>query len=329
MISENLFFPNFPSATYGTTCFWAEEYWALRKIQLLQEKYPQLGFEGIIDLNFPSKLLEYLKKPPHNQLIHSQSYTNLSGNLWDDSSKQLNISTSHAPAKFIATKYLSNFKEKFCILTFDAHLDYRNNEVIHNAWITEYLAGKTIAIGLWGDPSNELIDQTAFAFTAQQLEDLITDPRLHKWLKGKYVYVTIDLDYYEISKNPFMGYANYWHRNLVIGHSMNLKQQLEIRKEHLPKSNFKLGKFLGFFTDLNSFKSKKIETIERQSVEIFQSLKTISRLINQCSAKILRLDFVEYSPLTDWEQLTFIEFSKNYSQFYKTIESSLIKAGSF
>ncbi len=329
MPSERLFFPNFPKGTYGTTCFWAEEYWVLRKIQYLQEKYPQLGLEGIIDIDFSYKLLEYLKEPPHNQLIHSQSYTNLSGNLWDDYSTQLNISTSHAPAQFIATEYLSNFKEKFCILTLDAHLDYRNNELIHNAWITEVLAGKTIAVGLWGDPSNELIDTSNFAFTAQQLEDLIYDTRLNRWLQGKCVYVTIDLDYYKISKNPFLGYANFWHRNLIIGHSMNLEQQLEMIMEQLPNSNINIGKLLGFFTDLASFKSIKIESIEKQSVEILKTLKTISRLINQCSAKILRLDFVEYSPLTDWEQLTFIEFSKKYNQFYKTIEYSLINAGSF
>ncbi|NHJ02117.1 MAG: hypothetical protein EAX86_08230 [Candidatus Heimdallarchaeota archaeon] len=329
MPSKNRVFPAFPPNTYGVINFWAEEYWAFEKIRFLKNKYPNLEFEGIIAPDFYLKLHNYLKKHPHNQVLNSRSYNDLPFNIWNETPKLLNVSPSHAPAKFIAGDYLKHFDENFGIITLDAHLDFRDNHNIHNAWITKNLASRTVVIGLWGDSSNELNNLSNFAFSEYQLSRLIQNQGFIKWLEEKYIYVTIDLDFYQISRNPFMGYANFWHRDLIIGHSMNLEQQLEEYKELNSDSNVQLGEILGYFTDLESFRLQKIKSVETQSKEIRETLKILSMICNRCSAKILRLDFVEYSPLTDWKQITFNEFINSFSTFYKAIESALLNPGSF
>ncbi|MFX1507093.1 MAG: hypothetical protein ACFFDC_13460, partial [Promethearchaeota archaeon] len=41
-----------PPQTYGTTLFWAEEYWTVIKIQELKKQYPYMDLSGLIDPNF-------------------------------------------------------------------------------------------------------------------------------------------------------------------------------------------------------------------------------------------------------------------------------------
>ena len=41
-----------PSQTYGTTLFWAEEYWIVMQIQELEIKYLYIDFSGLFDPYF-------------------------------------------------------------------------------------------------------------------------------------------------------------------------------------------------------------------------------------------------------------------------------------
>ncbi|MFW9904492.1 MAG: hypothetical protein ACFFFH_09185 [Candidatus Thorarchaeota archaeon] len=307
--------------TYGTTLFWAEEYWTIMKIRELRKMYPHLDLSGLIDPNFMQEFPNFIKRPIHENCLYTRRFDDISSISWEDNRQILNISTSHAPSRFIAEAYWDRFGGDFGIITFDAHLDLSTSQKIHGAWITEDLASITVVIGGWADTSHD-VEEAAnlFPFIESDLPSAISNRDLQTWLKDRKIYLNIDLDYYQLSHRDYLGYSNFWHRNKFIGHSMTIKQILaEHFEEYQMNSSFLLGKLLCFFSNLNEFTQRKKESLKNQTTEITNTLTEITSLCHKNSATLLALDFVEYSPICDWHQMTIYEFIRNYSRFQSII----------
>ncbi len=312
-----------PTNTYGTTLFWAEEYWAVVKIHELVQKYPNIDFSGLIDPYFRREINNLLKGSIHEKILGTKTFNDISDVTWQDNRRSVNIATSHAPSRFIALDYWERFGDDFGIVTFDAHLDLSDSEYIHGAWINKDLACRTAVIGGWAEPSSELLDaHSSLAFLSPSIDQIATNQEFIAWLEGKKIYLSLDLDYYNFSQTGFLGYSNFWHRNKIIGHSKNLEQDLELKNvENQPNDPILLGKLLGFFPNLGIFIQNKKSSIKKQSNEITNTLRRIVKLCRKNSTKILSIDFVEYSPTCDWQQLTIKEFLNNYSIYSKFINS--------
>jgi hypothetical protein len=309
-----------PANTYGTTIFWAEEYWTFTKIMKLCQIYPHLDFTGLIDPFFKKSFLNLIEQEPHKKLIGIKKYNEISEKIWEINRRILNIATSHAPSRFIVKNYHQEYGDSLGIITIDAHYDLNNCGFTHGAWLSKDLAGITAAIGGWAEKTSDLNASTSFAFFSPNLNDLINNREFAEWLKGKKIHVTLDLDYYRSSKLNFLGYSNYWHRDKIIGHSMNIEQELEESTiDKLLSNQFMVGKHLGFFSNLENFIENKKNSIKKESSEIFSTIYIISKLIKKSSAKLISIDFVEYSPICDWHLLTINEFIRNYSKLLRII----------
>ncbi|MFX1515663.1 MAG: arginase family protein [Promethearchaeota archaeon] len=312
-----------PSQTYGTTLFWAEEYWAVVQIQKLKSQYPDINLSGLIDPCFMQKFPSFFKGPIHEKILGTRSFEDITTFLWEDKRRAINIATSHAPSRLIAENYLHQFGDNFGIITFDAHLDLSNSQKVHGAWITKELASITTVIGGWADTSLDFDNASShFPFIVQNVADAISSRDLHTWLKGKHIYLSIDLDYYQHSLRNYLGYSNYWHRNKIIGHSMTIGQILEENKQNFDlNSPLLVGKSLGFFPSLEDFIQRKKESLKDQTSEILKNLQNIVKICRKNSATPICIDFVEYSPICDWYQLTINEFVENYSKYRAIIHS--------
>ncbi|MFX0170954.1 MAG: hypothetical protein ACFE9L_03450 [Candidatus Hodarchaeota archaeon] len=315
-----------PANTYGTTIFWAEEYWAFIKIMKLCQIYPYLDFTGLIDPFFKKSFLSLIEKEPHKKLIGIKAYNEISEKIWETNRRVLNIATSHAPSRFIAQDYHQKYGDSLRIITIDAHYDLDNCGFTHGAWLSNDLVGITAVIGGWAEKTSDLNTITSFAFFSPNLNNLINNRKFVEWLKGKKIHITLDLDYYRSSKLNFLGYSNYWHRNKIIGHSMNIEQELEeSTSDKLLSNQLMVGKHLGLFSNLENFIENKKNSIKKESSEIFRTIYVISKLIKKSSAKLISIDFVEYSPICDWHLLTINEFIKNYAYFLSMINPVLHK----
>lgn len=309
--------------TYGTSLFWAEEYWAITKVRKLEKAFPNVDFTGLIDPQFKEMFPELISRSHFEHILGTKSFLDITKILWENKRRIINIATSHAPSRFIAKNYLREYsQEEFAIITFDAHLDLSDHNSIHGAWITKELASVTAVIGGWGEVSSDIKDSTSsLAFLAPDLESLIINRDFLRWLKGKKIYLSVDLDYYKLSQRKFLGYSNYWHRNKIIGHSKNLGQLLQEKNEEITVNQpLMAGIFLEFFPNLEFFIQQKKKTIQKQTKEILHLLLRMSRLFHTNSAKILSIDFVEYSPICDWQQLTIKEFIANYHSLFSIIQ---------
>ena len=303
-----------PSQTYGSTLFWAEEYWTVVKIQELKRQYPQIDLSGLIDPCFMQQFPNLIKGTFHEKILGTRSFDDISTLFWEDKRQKINIATSHAPSRLIAEDYWQQFGDDFGIITFDAHLDLSNSQGIHGAWITKELASITSVIGGWADTSHGYEDASSlFPFIESNIKDISSNSGLHTWLKGKMIYLSIDLDYYQLSQKDYLGYSNFWHRNKIIGHSMTIDQILAEQSEDCNvNSPLLLGKSLGFFSNSDFFTERKMKSLKNQTTEILNNLKYITRLCRKNSATLLCIDFVEYSPICDWHQLPINEFIQNY-----------------
>ncbi|MFX1505547.1 MAG: hypothetical protein ACFFDC_05465, partial [Promethearchaeota archaeon] len=287
------------------------------KIQELKKQYPYMDLSGLIDPNFVQEFPNLIKRPIHDKILNTRRFDDISSVSWEDNRQILNISTSHAPSRFIAKTYWDRFGEDFGIITFDAHLDLSNSKNLHGAWITKNLASITTVIGGWADTSHDYEYATSlFPFIEPDITSIISNRDLPAWLKDKKIYLNIDLDYYQLSHRDYLGYSNFWHRNKFIGHSMTIEQLLaEQIEEYQMNSSFLLGKSLGFFSNLKEFSQRKEESLKRQTTEILNTLTKITHLCHKHSATLLSIDFVEYSPICDWQQLTMNEFIRNFPRY--------------
>ncbi|MHA2244809.1 MAG: hypothetical protein ACXADY_07550 [Candidatus Hodarchaeales archaeon] len=317
-----------PSQTYGTTLFWAEEYWIVTQIHELVRKYPQIDFSGLFDPYFMKQFPNLLKGSIHEKIFDTKKFSDISEVTWEDNRQFINIATSHAPSRYIAMNYWETFGDDFGIVTLDAHLDLLDSEFMHGAWITKDLARITTVIGGWAEVIYDFEDaEPSLAFLAPDIDSINTNREFIAWLRDKKIYISLDLDYFRISQTDFLGYSNYWHRNKIIGHSMNIKQMLEEQnKNNQSNSQLLLGEALGFFPNLEAFVRNKKKSLKKQSDDIFITLNEISQLCSKNSATILSIDFVEYSPTCDWQQLTIKELMENYPRYHAVMDNSL---GSF
>ena len=317
-------YPNyFKGNNYGTTEFWVEEYWAATKILELEQKYPGIDFTGLIDDNYKTKIVSYLQESNHLDLSNITKFAELSEIESKDYRKFINVSTSHAPSRFIAKEYIHSIGDKFGIITIDAHLDMFNRDFIHNAWITNDIASFTTVIGGWADVMDDIqLAKSVLAFYEPNITDLSFNSNFIKWIADRKIYLTIDLDFFHSSQSKFMGYSNYWHRDKIIGHSMNFEQILEERIIKTKVKNSRMaGYLLGIFHELESFVKMKKRSLKLQSGEIEKLLELIVSIFKSNSATLLCVDFVEYSPICDYRQLTLKELERKYSKFYDIISS--------
>ncbi|MHA1966852.1 MAG: hypothetical protein ACW964_03510 [Candidatus Hodarchaeales archaeon] len=309
--------------SYGTTLFWIEEYWTTRKILELERKYPNIDFSGIIDPYFKNMMSKLLHKPPHIEILGTNQFSDFSKIVWEENRRYINIATSHAPSRFIASNYAHRLREKCRIITIDAHLDISNTNFIHNSWIDTDLMTKTALIGGWGEVTADInYARDNLAFIEPSVDKIIQNPNFREWISGKKIYLTIDLDYFRLSQHRFMGYSNYWHRNRIIGHSMNVEQILE---EYITQDNksdkILLGEMLGVYSDLESFIQDKKKSLRNQSGKIEEILRTLVNFCRNNYASFLSIDFVEYSPICDYHQLTIREFERNYQIFFSILST--------
>ncbi len=267
--------------------------------------------------NTPLFIVFYLDRDMMmNQEIISnyKRFKDISKVFWEDNRQFINISPSHVPSRPIAQNYQEIFGDDFGIITFDAHLDLSDSGNTHGTWITQKLAGITAVIGGWAETRRDFEEaNSSFAFLEPEVESIISNREFIDWLRGKKIYISLDLDYFSRSQTNFLGYSNYWHRNKIIGHSMNLEQMFALQNNNYHSCTPNLaGKSLGFFPDLKIFAQNKKDSLKKQSDDIIIILREISKLCRQNSALLLSIDFVEYSPTCDWLQLTIKEFIGKY-----------------
>ncbi|MFW9780125.1 MAG: hypothetical protein ACFFE8_14845 [Candidatus Heimdallarchaeota archaeon] len=310
---------------FGTAVFWAEEYWTAVKLESLKNRNPNLDLSGFINTSFQKNLSTVLKELPHTKMRGTRNYTDLekiSPPLWDDQRRFINLSPSHAPSRYIAQNYLSDVGNDLAIISFDAHFDLAGPlEAVHGNWLTDELSKRTAVIGGWAEASSDRrMAQRALKFLVSSFITLIEDPQFTSWLSGKKTYVTIDLDYFAVGQPPFMGYANYWHRNRIIGHALNLDQLLEAKKE--ANSNIEWIGELFDFPSLSGFSAKKKKTIEKSSSELFRILAQLVKAFEDTPmVSLLALDIVEYSPICDWNYLTLKVLMDFYQRFWALLHS--------
>ncbi len=310
-----------PDKTYGITQFWAEEYWAWCQIQKLRENYPGTDFRGLVNSTFENYLQKILNTTPHANILNTSSFDDIPENSWEISNKMITLATSHAPSRYKAENFLQEYKDNFRILTFDAHLDLGNYNGIHGAWISDSLAKRVAMVGGWAELEEELTRGTkAIRYLHSTHESLKNDTSFQNWIKGKNVYITIDLDFFR-PKAKFLGLCSFWHRNLFIGHSLNLNQQIQLLPNPIDLSvPTLLGKEINILRDLQSFRNLKLKSIEFQIQELIRLIDEISLLLQANNSSLLGLDLVEYSAICDWEQITINALVKNFGRFEKKLK---------
>ena len=302
-----------PDSTFGFSLFWAEEYWAWNKIQKIRETYPNINLEGIVNISFENLLPSLISKPPHDSLRGTTNYQDIHSNPWEIEYKLINLATSHAPSRIKAEKFLQEYHESFIIINFDAHCDIGGKGIIHGAWLTNKLLKKTAIVGGWSDSKFELSNSSSKpVINEKELEIMLDNSKFRKWIKEKYVYITFDLDFFQLNKK-LEGLSSFWHRNFINGHSLNIFQEIEI----LLTKNFKIdkkpiGSSLEFFQNLRDYKSDKLASIQMQNNLMIGLIKRLYEVLEEESAALLNLDIVEYSPLCDWENLTINELIKSF-----------------
>ncbi len=309
-----------PDSTYGISFFWAEEYWAWKKIQTIREIYPNINLEGIINTEFEKLLLNMISKSPHNTLLGTENYKDLSSEPWEIDYNLINLATSHAPSRIKAEKFLRDYRENFLIINFDAHYDIGISGIIHGAWLTEELLKRTVIIGGWSESKHELNQISNEPIICEnELEKVLNNSVFPKWIKNKYVYITFDLDYFQ-QENKMEGISCYWHRDFINGHSRNILQEIELLiTQDKIIDNYPIGISLDLFQDLKNFKIRKQKSIQVQINNVKNLLKRITEVFQEESVVLLNLDIVEYSPLSDWKNLSIIELVKSFNSFLHII----------
>ena len=301
------------TSTYGITQFWAEEYWAWLKVQELRSLYPQIDLTGFINQIFENQLPNLTKTNPHWKIVGTKDYSDIPLNSWKIGHRKLNIATSHAPSRFKAQNYLRKYTNDFRIITFDAHLDIGMSSLIHAAWLTEDLAKKTAIIGGWSESSEDVNHARGIIpFISSRTSDLFERKDFKSWIKGKKVYITIDLDFFP-SHDKYMGLSSYWHRNFFVGHAMNIKQRIELEKDtNIRLNNKMIGVELNIFNDVASFMKEKKKSIQSQINQLNHLMENIVTFFQENSSSMLGLDLVEYSPICDWQNLTIKGFKDDF-----------------
>jgi len=291
---ETIVYPTcISSSSYGITLFWAEEYWAWLKVQELRLLYPQIDLTGLINQLFENQLPNLTKISPHMNVVGTNNYNEIPIDSWDIDYRKLNIATSHAPSRFKAQNYLKKYTNDFRIITLDSHLDIGRSNLIHAAWLTEDLAKRSAIIGGWSEASDDMSHaRSLIPFISTCTSDLIEKKGFKSWITGKKVYLTIDLDFFP-SQDNYMGLSSFWHRNLFLGHAMNIKQRIEIEK-----------------------------SIRSQFDQLNHLIEEIAGFFQENSAYLLGLDLVEYSPICDWQNLTINSFKENF-QYLSTLISTI------
>ena len=301
------------TSTYGITQFWAEEYWASLKIQELKHLYPNIDLTGLVNPIFENHIKNITKIDPHKKITETRDYKDIQVDSWEIGNKKINIATSHAPSRFKAQNYLRKYASDLRIINLDAHLDLGKSKLIHAAWLTQDLIKKTALIGGWYEASEDLeYAQGLFPFISNQMNDLFEKKAFKNWIRRKKVYITLDLDFFPLNDN-YLGLSSFWHRNLFIGHAMNIKQRIELKDESRDKINTQLaGVELDLFKDIHSFMKQKRNSIRMQLNLIKNLLKNLIDFFQDTSVILVSLDLVEYSPICDWKNLTIEGFVSNY-----------------
>jgi hypothetical protein len=310
-----------PDTTYGITQFWAEEYWAWCQVQKIRSQFPHIDFRGLINSLFENQFESLLNNPPHGGILDTKSYEDVPKNSWRISNKRLSLATSHAPSRYKAQFLLKQYKGQFRILTFDAHLDLGNYKGIHGAWLTENLAKRTALIGGWDEPHNELESgSTVIPYICPDLEQLGEERGFVDWINKKKLYISIDLDFLSLEKE-YLGLSCYWHRNLFIGHALNINQRIQMLSDNIDLSIPTLiGKEIEVFEDLSSFMEYKVKSINLHIQKLVKIFKEISTLLEDCASSLLGMDLVEYSAISDWKQLTISALLKNFDHFEEILK---------
>jgi hypothetical protein len=303
-----------PDSTFGVSLFWAEEYWAWNKIQKIRILYPNINLKGLLNIEFENMLPNLISKPPHHTLKGTTNYQDLHSDPWEIEYSFINLATSHAPSRIKAEKFLHEYHDNFIIINFDAHCDIGGNGIIHGAWLTGELLTKTVIIGGSSDSKYELFNLSNNPLIIEnELEVLLDNSKFLNWIKEKKVYITFDLDFFKQNKK-LEGFSNYWHRNFINGHSLNIFQEIELLLgQNQEIKNEPIGKSLGFFQNLTDYKSNKQVKIRMQAHLMIDLLRRLNEVLEENSASLLNLDIVEYSPLCDWHNLTINELIKSFN----------------
>ncbi|MHA1330423.1 MAG: arginase family protein, partial [Candidatus Hodarchaeales archaeon] len=302
---------------YGLNIFWAEEYWAYSSYRKLRAEYQNVGFEGLVNESVTEFLESLLNNSVYQKLKNTKCYSEITEEQVLFVDKKINIGTSHAPSKIKASNFINEYDDDVAIISIDAHFDLQEKDLIHGKWITKEIAPYVIMVGGWAESEYDFeSDRDKFMFYFQSIQDLTENRSLKDWIRNKKIYITLDLDYFKLSSTSYFGYSNYWHRNYLIGHSNTFSQllgeKLDTASTRLINSQISAGKILGYFKNLDEFKEKKVQSIAQQTKEMVGLLKIIEHVLAGNSARIISFDFVEYSPICDWNYLTISELIKEF-----------------
>jgi hypothetical protein len=296
------------------------------KIQKILKKIPYVDLRGLINKEFEGRFKQLLRSDPHYNLLDTSSFAEIPSDSWEISNKMLTIATSHAPSRYKAQKLLGRYKEKFRIITIDAHYDLGNYTKIHGAWITDKLARHTCVIGGWAETLHELrAAQKVIPYIKPKIAKLSEDNSFLGWIADKKVYISIDLDFFPPTEE-YLGLSSFWNRNLFLGHSLNLNQQIQMLMGNIDLTTpLLIGKEIDFFEDLSSFRQDKYKSINAHMQLLTKLIEDIVIIFQNTASSLIGLDLVEYSPICDWEHLTIDAILKNFNLFKRTIHPIIEK----
>jgi len=302
-------------------CPWLlEEYWALKEIDLLASGFPYTRWDGVVAFSGTWDALEIPRTPSGSFPMFQKSP---SGRLFSPSSVPVSfaesephflrlkkwvqllpqnhpvvcLSTSHAlsgpRAYFLGRKH----PELRCIVV-DAHLDLADEPYKSNRWIEDPSGTALIS------PEVSKQESELFAWVGSSLEDSFNSPQLHQFVEGHHIFASVDLDYFE-------SMASYRHREVLIGHSMNVRQRLGVFSSHFPRNDaFLIGEEARIFAELGTYVRNLGNGVRDEGEALLDWFSKLIDLLSSASATLVGVDICEYSPLCDIQQFTAKELRK-------------------
>ncbi len=297
-----------------------EEKKSYNSFQRIKSHYPDFSLEIFVNTPF----LKYLKQHSKTREIFYLPDASDTPYLFGNSQKiktlrpnQINglfLNTCHYFTRVAFQTLPLERKQNTTIVHVDAHYDLSNQENDldghDNKWILPKWAKQSILIGGWDEKSHDKHEATKFLAHYPSIEDFLSDATTtQKKLISRYVFLTIDLDFFSTEKeiNSYCGIPNYWHRMFWIGHAKTFKQLLDLKYSKRILTNPWL--LLEDETDYNSvkeFRQKRINSILEKIATVEKHIFDLLHVLNEdLECDVFYCDFAEFSHFADIEDIAY------------------------
>ena len=289
-----------------------EEYWALKKIEDISQRFPRAHWDGLIAStgtwdeieigDTPTRSIPTFSKYKGQKLIEHDSIPKTfedsvslqqSLNAWVNSKQLIGtvcLSTSHTTSLYRYKAFQHKFPD-IRVITVDTHLDLAENYG-SNRWIENPSQVGIIT------PRVDTPDARLFGWRTRNLMDIFNSSDAYDFLRGRPVFLSIDLDF-------FQHFSSYRHRKLLIGHSMTISQRIDLYAANESKtSDFIIGEETKVFQSLETHKNSLKKGVYDDGVKLRRFLVLFLSFLASLSSFLVGVDICEYSPICDLYQAT-------------------------